>query len=86
MLPQLDPDADGFEIETLLNVRAARKGLRVAEVPSFEHPRMYGESHLNALRDGLRVLFTILREGLQPTAGPLAQPAPIAAGHLTRIK
>jgi hypothetical protein len=27
---------DGFEVETLINVRVARAGLAVAEVPSIE--------------------------------------------------
>jgi hypothetical protein len=53
---------DGFEIETIINVRVARAGLNVAEVPSFERDRLYGESNLNAVRDGLRVLRTIARE------------------------
>src|ERR1700761_2661462 len=33
---------DGFEIETLLNLRAAVAGLTIAEVPSFEHARIHG--------------------------------------------
>jgi glycosyltransferase involved in cell wall biosynthesis len=53
---------DGFEIETLLNTRVAKAGLRVAEVPSYESPRLHGESNLRALPDGLRVLRTILIE------------------------
>jgi len=53
---------DGFEIETLLLVRAARAGLRVVEVPSFERPRIYGRSNLHAPSDGFRVLRTILAE------------------------
>jgi glycosyltransferase involved in cell wall biosynthesis len=53
---------DGFEIETIINVRVARAGLTVAEVPSFERDRLYGESNLNAVKDGLRVLRTIARE------------------------
>jgi len=53
---------DGFEIETLLNLRAARARLRIVEVPSFEHLRIHGESNLNAWTDGLRVLRTIARE------------------------
>src|ERR1700722_3537479 len=53
---------DGFEIETLLNLRAATAGLNIAEVPSFEHPRVYGTSNLNTFRDGRRVLRTILTE------------------------
>jgi glycosyltransferase involved in cell wall biosynthesis len=53
---------DGFEIETLIHVRVAAEGLHVAEVPSFEHSRIYGVSNLDAFRDGLRVLTTILVE------------------------
>jgi glycosyltransferase involved in cell wall biosynthesis len=53
---------DGFEIETLINVRAAARGLAVAEVPSFEHRRIHGDSNLNAVTDGLRVLRTLLFE------------------------
>ena len=53
---------DGFEIETLIHMRVAAEGLRVAEVPSFEHPRIYGVSNLDAFSDGLRVLTTILAE------------------------
>ncbi len=37
-------------------------GLRVAEVPSFEQPRIHGVSNLDAFSDGLRVLTTILVE------------------------
>ena len=53
---------DGFEIETLIHMRVAGEGLRVAEVPSFEHPRIHGASNLDAFSDGLRVLTTILVE------------------------
>jgi glycosyltransferase involved in cell wall biosynthesis len=53
---------DGFEIETLIHVRAAKAGLTVIEVPSFEHSRIHGVSNLNAFSDGARVLRTILIE------------------------
>jgi hypothetical protein len=53
---------DGFEIETIINCRVATAGLRVAEVPSVELPRIHGESNLDAVSDGLRVLRTILAE------------------------
>jgi glycosyltransferase involved in cell wall biosynthesis len=53
--------ADGFEIETELCVNAITAGLRVAEVPSHELDRRSGESKLNARRDGLRVLRTMMR-------------------------
>ena len=53
---------DGFGVETLIHMRAARAGLVVTEVPSFEHPRIHRVSNLNAFRDGMRVLRTILIE------------------------
>ena len=53
---------DGFEIETLLNLRAAQAELKITEVASFEHNRIHGVSNLNALTDGMRVLRTIARE------------------------
>ena len=53
---------DGFEIETLIHMRVAEEGLRVTEVPSFEHARIHGVSNLDAFSDGLRVLATILVE------------------------
>ncbi len=53
---------DGFEVETLINVRIAMAGLKVTEVPSFERRRGYGTSNLNAISDGLRVLRTIHAE------------------------
>ena len=53
---------DGFEVETLVNIRVPRAGLKVTEVPSFEHSRIHGVSNLSAVSDGLRVLRTILTE------------------------
>jgi glycosyltransferase involved in cell wall biosynthesis len=69
----LDPDlpppddggylwGDGFEIETLINVRVAAHHLRVVEVPSVEAERLHGVSNLNAFSDGIRVLRTIFTE------------------------
>jgi len=53
---------DGFEIETLINIRVAASGMRVREVSSVEHLRIHGMSNLNTFRDGARVLRTILSE------------------------
>ena len=53
---------DGFEVETLINLRIAKAGLKVTEVPSFETSRQFGASNLNALSDGLRVLRIIRTE------------------------
>ncbi len=61
-VPYFDGDADGFEIETFMNVRALRHGLKVVEVPSFELSRIHGQSNLRTFADGWRVLRTIVRE------------------------
>ncbi len=61
-LPAMDVDCTGFEVETLINIRVARAGLQVREVPSFERDRIHGQSNLRTFRDGWRVLRTILRE------------------------
>jgi glycosyltransferase involved in cell wall biosynthesis len=78
VLPTLRLDGDGFEIETVMNVRALRAGLRVAEVPSFEKSRIHGESHLRTFPDGWRVLKAIGRETRRrPVAyQPLDDPTP----------
>lgn len=60
---------DGFEIETSMNVQALCSGLVVHEVPSIEAPRIHGVSNLRTIPDGWRVLRTIIRLGLQRTAG-----------------
>jgi glycosyltransferase involved in cell wall biosynthesis len=61
-LDVMSVDCDGFEIETLMNIRVARAGLVVREIPSYEQRRLHGVSNLNAMRDGSRVLRTIIRE------------------------
>jgi glycosyltransferase involved in cell wall biosynthesis len=62
VFPLLDGEFTGFEVETVLHIRAMRAGLRVAEVPSFEEQRIWGESNLRTVRDGFRVLGSILGE------------------------
>jgi DNA-directed RNA polymerase specialized sigma24 family protein len=59
----------GFEVETLLNIRAAKAGLRIYEVPSHECPRIFGASNLHAVRDGWRILKLIFRERLGSSRG-----------------
>ena len=54
----------GFEVETLMNIRAAKAGLKIHEVPSHESPRIFGASNLHAVRDGWRILKVIMREWL----------------------
>jgi glycosyltransferase involved in cell wall biosynthesis len=65
-LEVLDLRSDGFEIETEIVVRAVSRGLSVVEVPSYEDRRRFGTSNLNAIRDGIRVLRTVLRHRFNP--------------------
>ena len=56
-----------------MTVRAMQAGLRIAEVPSLEMPRRTGESNLHAVRDGTRVLKTVLRHHRTGVTGHLVQ-------------
>lgn len=62
VLPYLEGRAPGFEIETHMNIRALSADLAVLEVPSFEAERVNGQSNLRTIRDGFRVLRTIVVE------------------------
>jgi glycosyltransferase involved in cell wall biosynthesis len=58
--------SEGFEIETELASEAVAKHLRVVEIEVPYHPRIAGtESKLRALRDGWRILRTIIAQGLR---------------------
>jgi len=64
-LDTISIDCDGFEIETLLNLRMHKARFAIVEVPSIEYSRVHGESNLRTFRDGWRVLKTIFKERLQ---------------------
>lgn len=76
LLPVLSVTCDGFEVETLMNVRIAKAALDVAEVPSTERERLHGVSKLHPVRDGLRVLRTILSERLSSPRAEAQAPPP----------
>jgi glycosyltransferase involved in cell wall biosynthesis len=87
-LPDVNADepqwGDGFEIETLINVRVAADGLSIAEVCSYESHRIHGVSNLNAVTDGIRILRTIGREFVRAkTVGRRAteRVIPLSAGN-----
>jgi glycosyltransferase involved in cell wall biosynthesis len=65
--------AVGFEVETAMNISAARAGLVVVEVPSFERARVHGTSNLRIIRDGVRILGAILGERVRRR--PVREPA-----------
>jgi hypothetical protein len=71
-LSKLDLNCAGFEIETVMNVRAAKAGLAIQEIPSYEHLRLHGQSNLRVMRDGLRIGRFIIREWIT-RRGPAQQ-------------
>ena len=76
---------DGFEVETLINIRVAGHKLRVAEVPSVESERIHGASNLNAFTDGKRVLRTIIQEWRRLRRAPDPVPPPVLAAPATGL-
>ena len=80
-LEHLHLSATGFEIEAEMTVRAMQAGLRIAEVPSIELPRRSGASNLHAIRDGIRVLRTVLRHHRSGVSGHVYQTVRQAAGR-----
>jgi glycosyltransferase involved in cell wall biosynthesis len=63
-VPALGLDCMGFEIETMMNIRAARADLRVQEIPSHERRRVHGASNLRVISDGWRILKVIAAEAV----------------------
>jgi glycosyltransferase involved in cell wall biosynthesis len=55
-------ESDGFEVETEINIKVKKAGLKVLEVPSFEDKRRYGRGNLNSFKDGKRILARIIKE------------------------
>ncbi len=56
---QVTLESDGFEIEAELFLKMARHGFHVSQVPVTYRPRL-GEAKLHAVRDGSRILLTII--------------------------
>lgn len=76
---------DGFEIETLLTCRMAAAHLAITEVASVERARVFGQSNLHAVGDGIRVLKTIWTEYRRARRAARTAPrtpvTPLAAQH-----
>lgn len=62
----LDLRSDGFEVESELFVKSVRRGLRVVQIP-IDYRTRIGEAKLHAVRDGARILRSILRHSLADT-------------------
>jgi glycosyltransferase involved in cell wall biosynthesis len=54
-----------FDIETEICIKSKKLGLKVVEIPSFERKRIHGNSNLNTVLDGARILRRILKEAVR---------------------
>ena len=84
-LEHLDLTATGFEIEAEMTVRAMQAGLRIAEVPSLEMPRRAGKSNLHAIRDGWRVLDTVVAGRRRESSRPAKAAPPLVVLPVSTI-
>ena len=60
-LRRLVLNSSGYEIETEIVVKMLKRGFVVKEVPITHSRRFEGFSRLDTFRDGLKILFTIVR-------------------------
>jgi len=59
---ELNPNAPGFAIEFQLSIRALKKRMRIAEIPTYEGDRIGGESTAKTISTGLLLLKIVIRE------------------------
>ncbi len=69
-LDDLRIDCTGFQVEALINLRMLEARAKIAEVPSFEHRRIHGQSNLRTFRDGWLVLRAIVDERFRRKPAP----------------
>jgi dolichol-phosphate mannosyltransferase len=61
VLRELDLHSDGTTIEQEMIIKSLALGYRVSEVPSHEHKRRFGRSHINVGRAALPYVLNLVR-------------------------
>jgi dolichol-phosphate mannosyltransferase len=61
VLRELDLQEDLTTIEQEMIIKTLRRGFRMAEVPSHEHPRMHGISHIRVWRSAPRYGWSLVK-------------------------
>ena len=61
VLRELDLREDHTTIEQEMIIKTLRRGFRMAEVPSHEHPRAHGSSHINVWRSAPRYGWSLVK-------------------------
>jgi hypothetical protein len=80
-LTHIVSEAEGFEGEIIMYIRAARAGLRITEVPCYEERRIFGESNLRTFRDGWRILRMLVTERRYPATAVVPAQASVTAAR-----
>jgi glycosyltransferase involved in cell wall biosynthesis len=61
VLRQLELRENSTTIEQEMTIKTLRQGWRMAEVPSHEHPRLHGASHIRVLRHAPRYGYSLVK-------------------------
>jgi glycosyltransferase involved in cell wall biosynthesis len=61
VLRALDLRENTTTIEQEMIIKTLKRGYRMAEVPSHEHPRTHGQSHISVWRSGPRYVYSLVR-------------------------
>ena len=61
MLQQLDLRENTTTIEQEMTIKTLRRGWRMSEIPSHEHARSHGVSHIHVLRHAPRYGYSLLK-------------------------
>jgi dolichol-phosphate mannosyltransferase len=66
VIDNMELDAKGFELEAAMFAEITKKGYRIAEVPIF-YRRRATPSKLSSLKDGFKIVWTLLKKRFQRT-------------------
>ena len=61
VLRELDLRENTTTIEQEMTIKTLRRGWRMAEIPSHEHPRSHGASHIRVWRDAPRYGYSLIK-------------------------
>jgi glycosyltransferase involved in cell wall biosynthesis len=64
VVAKLNLDSHGYEVESEMLIKAWKKGARIAEIPISFDQRTVGKSRLDPLKDGMRILYSIIKSYL----------------------
>jgi glycosyltransferase involved in cell wall biosynthesis len=64
VMVKLNLNSQGYEVESEMLIKAWKKGARIAEIPISFDQRTMGKSRLDPLKDGMRILCSIIKSYL----------------------